>query len=323
MNMKTLFPRSITLPAATFLATASAGYLLLSPPPAPTGTTGTTLDRSLKVMPNMIIASDDRSLNLMPNKEVIHYASNAQSEKWRASHADDEDVLWWHDIDYEQPGLCGGVKCFFLSLRDPTNGYLVGHGHIKNPSGYDVALELETKYGAKHFYSSPPSEEEMPAYFKEHLFEEYEPFYGKSEWLVIQPTRTAPEGSIVERCYWPRDRTLLNRLDQVLVYMDQEQQSGLMRELNDTIHVVHKKPELIDDFQMMLDREGHVYHLDLDRVNAGLPTRRNKYNFAGCLQDAIHYVSAHKHHDGEAMEEVREHVPAKFVHPSKRSRKQK
>jgi len=272
-------------------------------------------------MPNMIVASDHRSLNLKPNKEIIHYASSPRSEEWRASNADDDYVPWWRDIDYEQSGLCGGVKCFFLSLRDPANGYLVGRP-IRNPSGYGIASELEAKHGVKHFYSAPPYEEEMPDYFKEHLFEEYKPFYGQAESLVIQPTRAAPEGSIIVRCYYPRNRVLLKRLDQVLVYMSQKEQSGLMRELNDTIHVVQEKPELMNDFQMMIDRQGHVYHLDLERVAEGMPNRQTRINFAGCLEDAIHYVSAYKHHDEEAMEEVREHVRARFVRPIRGSRKE-
>lgn len=233
-----------------------------------------------------------RALGLMPQREIIRYDARdprtvrKKRIRWRG-----KDASWWNDIDYHQRGMCGKEKCFFVSLRDPSKGYLIGHTNLdKTMQAYRYASELESKYGARHFSTDPPFEETAPAYFQQHLHGEYKSFYNSTESLalVIQPTRTAPEGSVIFRCYDPR--VSIGRLNYILGSMDQESKQGLVGELENTIRVVENQPELITDFQLMIDRQGLAWHLDLDRVAVGEASQKSARHYKGCLEGAIEHI---------------------------------
>mmetsp|Transcript_18514 Transcript_18514/g.38929 ORF Transcript_18514/g.38929 Transcript_18514/m.38929 type:complete len:304 (-) Transcript_18514:157-1068(-) len=231
---------------------------------------------------------DHRSLDLMPVKEVLRYRGFMKNVKAKPRH-------WWNDIDYGQRGLCGGAKCFFLSTSNPNNGYLIsnaidskGRGFDETLKAYNYALELELKYNIRHFFSAPPFETITPWHFKHKLQGEYISFYEGAESLIIQPSHTAPEGSIIIRCY--NDRVLYDRLGFIMRFMNQEAKQRLIGGLEDTISLVELEPRLVKDFQLMIGKDGQTYHLDLDRVEGGNPRRNERQFFAGCLENAIESV---------------------------------
>jgi len=268
--------RIVAVPAAVILGT---GCILLASLSA--STTTAPLDRR-----------NHRALRLMPKMEIIRYdARDPRTVGGKRIRKRGKDASWWNDIDYYQRGMCGKKKCFFVSLRDPSKGYLIGHTNLdKTMQAYRYASELESKYGARQFSTDPPFEETAPAYFQQHLHGEYTSFYKNAESLalVIQPTRTAPEGSVVFRCYNPR--VSIGRLNYILRCMDQESKQGLMGELENTIRVVENQPELITDFHLIIDRQGLVWHLDLDRVRVGEVKKKPTRLYRGCLEGAVEHV---------------------------------
>lgn len=238
-----------------------------------------------------------RMLKLMPQKEVVRYVrKNPPPTATGGGDGSADPPVWYEDMDYHQSGLCGGRKCFFLSEVDQSRGYLIENAVFEDIDGYDEAVRayeyakmLEEEHGIRHFNAGAPFTEETPPYFKDHLWGPYKDFYKGAETLIVQPSMTAPEGSVVIRCY--EERVLFGRLEYILEDMDPAAKANLAKELEETIPIVAAHPELIQDFQLMIDAQGRIYHLDFDRVKVG-EKLREKYTkpFEGCLEGAVEYV---------------------------------
>jgi len=274
-------PRSITVPAAIILAAASVACMVLTSLSTSTESSSPNLDNR-------------RQLKLMPQKEIIRYGLDPKTIKLRGTRPGDEGY-WWKDINYRQRGLCGGEKCFFVSMSDSSKGYLIGDGNFhKVPrlaeavEAYTYAAELEAEYNFRHFYADPPYEMNTPSAFVRNLWGDYKKHFGKPKSLIIQPSRTAPEGSIIIRCY--NDRVLYGRLLYILQSMSVESKQNLLGELESVIQVVEAQPVLINDFQLVIDTNGRTYHLDLNRVKRGEASQKDARNFEGCLEGAVKYV---------------------------------
>lgn len=154
---------------------------------------------------------------------------------------------------------------------------------------YNYASDLKQEFGIRHFYSSQPTEIPTPEHFLKHLFGRYTPYFENAKTILVQPMRTAPEGSIIVRCY--DDRALFGRLQFILNNMEQDNKRNLLGELERAITMVEAKPELITDFQLMIDEEGKTYHLDLDRAFVG--GVKGAGRFEGCLEGAVEFVQMH------------------------------
>jgi len=269
-----MLPRVITASSAIILAAIAGCILLLVPSPSTTTVPDSRHHR--------------RALKLMPQREIVHYGDPKTVRRVNRQ-AGGAATPWWNDIDYHQRGLCGKEKCFFLSLEDPSRGYLVGHDKFdRTAAAYVLATELATEHGSRHFATAAPFEETTPEYFRQHLHGEYKAFYRDAASLVIQPMLTALEGSVVVRCYDPR--VSLGRINYLLDGMDRAAMATLADELAREVRVVARRPELRTDFQLMLDRRGRAYHLDLDRVAKGPASRKDARHFEGCLEGAIDHV---------------------------------
>ena len=274
-------PRSITVPAAIILAAASAACMVLTSLSASTEPASPNLDirRGLKV-------------SLRPSREVIQYGMDPKTVRKRPRRG--AETSWWKDINYGQNGLCGGEKCFFISTTDPSRGYLVGdssfHGVprlAEAVEAYTYAAELESKYDIRHLYVDPPYEMDTPPLFMRNLSAPYMKHFGTPKKMIIQPSRTAPEGSIIIRCY--NHNVLYKRTETIVRNMSGNAKKNLVKELEIQNHVVEDNPGLINDFQLMIDKEGRTYHLDLNRAKNHV-SRRDRVYFKGCLEGAIKCV---------------------------------
>lgn len=230
--------------------------------------------------------------NLMPRKEIIRYTDMEVDTDNKLDFSSGE-VKWYDDINYQQNALCGREKCFFRSLNDHLHGYLIGNPGqstlSKAMSAYDYAAKLKSKYNIRHFYTSPPLEMKVPENFLKKLSDKYVSYYEGAQSVIVQPVITAPEGSIIARCY--DDRVLLGRLQFILQSMTTESKENLLAELEDTMRIVQAEPILIKDFQLLVDQQGHIYHLDFDR--AAFPNLKDALFFNGCLPAAIDFVKMH------------------------------
>jgi len=63
-----------------------------------------------------------------------------------------------------------------------------------------------------------------------------------------------------------------------------------VKELEIQNHVVEGNPGLMNDFQLMIDKEGRTYHLDLNRAKKEKASRQDRVYFKGCLEGAIKCV---------------------------------
>ena len=62
--------------------------------------------------------NDPRTIQLRPNSAASEWLHASQSNA-------NASTAWWKDINYDQTWQCGKFKCYFPSVSDPTNGYLV------------------------------------------------------------------------------------------------------------------------------------------------------------------------------------------------------
>lgn len=231
---------------------------------------------------------------LMPQREVVRYSVDPRTVTPRAGKGAPPPE-WDHDIDYHQKGLCGGAKCFFLSVSNPAEGYLLVHGSAPAPGtgldqavkAYEYALDLETRYGIRHFYAATPYQVPTPEYFRQNLVGDYVTFFGEAESMIVQPEHTAPSGSIIVRCF--NDRMLFTRLEYILQSMTLPMKENLLKELQDTIALVQAEPGLITDFQLLIDLEGRVFHLDFERA-FHRTTGPDAHSFKGCLEGAVEFL---------------------------------
>ena len=191
---------------------------------------------------------------------------------WKSTSVLEFTEFQWDDVDYDLKFRCGTIKCFFVSLSNPTHGYLiwdtsVRDGHSETSSrvpfhkaviAHDYAKQIKLENIVWQFDTSPPFEiVGVPEDVRKELTK-LERFV-KAESVVIQPSRTAPAGSITFKC-----DEIETRLDGII--RNGRNKQRLLKEFAYTIAVTESNPGLIHDYQIMVDPEGRIYHLDLDRA---------------------------------------------------------
>jgi hypothetical protein len=289
--MKAMFSHANIVRVAIFLASVAAGCLMVS------SRFGSTKSTHEHPPPQRNVR---RALLKWDNNEMVRFFNDPKTTHTRASDATDgvrSDDFVWDDINYTQTPLCGGMKCFFRSTSDPTRGYLIWDATYGDSepglqlsaamAAYDYAANLQSECGIRHFAESPPVEIESPEYFKSQLNSGYLERHLDSESLIVEPSRTAPEGSIIFRCY--NDRVLDKRLKYVIEELSQQEKQRLKQELKNTKSVVESHPGLMNDFQLMIDLEGRIHHLDFDRAVKPLHANAERI-FKGCLESALALV---------------------------------
>jgi len=71
------------------------------------------------------ISSDNDPETIQIRSDANFPNSDVTADNPVQSNAEDISSFWRKDIDYNLPWQCGRFKCFFVSTKDPTNGYLV------------------------------------------------------------------------------------------------------------------------------------------------------------------------------------------------------
>jgi hypothetical protein len=190
-------------------------------------------------------------------------------------------------FNFTEPAKCGGNKCFLKISNEPTIGYLVPHDGSKVKDnilytmmkGYDLARYLESKYQIKHLLLEPPKKLIAPPPFcvqeqlsnasnfeliqtRTHVkYDDYENFiYQKNQVMptpsiMLKPWKTKYEGKEV----WHKFVK-----DHVVNGTQFMQQFELDAQIS--IKVLIQFPRLVHDYQVLTDRYGNMYHLDLDRA---------------------------------------------------------
>ena len=203
----------------------------------------------------------------------------------------DVSTFWWKDIDYDTKWQCGRFKCYFPSSSNPANGYLVQRRYT--PQGrnamktYLYAKKLQAEHNITHCYSSPPFETPVPDYFFQRAADndEFGDRFEGSGSVIVQPSRSAPEHSNIFKCTKVRK---YHTLDDLIEYGHEGYEEMLLGELAQTISLVESNPKLVYDFQFMIDLDGRIYQIDLDR--ALNPKTIGVSHITKCLEDAMGYI---------------------------------
>lgn len=241
-------------------------------------------------------ASDpDPPPDYLPQIRRLAELAEGEAPSTTAGEHQGREDAWYKDIDYDPEFPCGRRKCFFPRQSDPSRGYLVGGRSGSSWRGtrrgfqeyyrsrlkqvHEFAAELEREHGVQHFYDSDPFVEPfVPPYFAARIDPRLRGRFPPGAILEVQPVRTAPPSATVFKCWNEEDGKvgpLVSRSNSARPGSEDrradERDSPGYREalrvgLERTIDLVGAVPALTFDFQVMLDEEGMVYQLDLDRA---------------------------------------------------------
>lgn len=231
----------------------------------------------------------------------------------------------WDYLDLNKPAFCGNFKCFFYDSKNSDNGYLIRDSAGASSdkaldiavAGWEKAKELELKYHIRHLFLDLPFEVHLPhdivdsmnansyhvknvvngrlvkgAKPKKYHFHHNTP-------AIIQPNKSAPTQSIILKCKSLKEIESLGNYD---IFKDIESLASydkkgffeqLQSEISFTIALVEKEPFLTYDFQLMIDSNGNIYHLDFDRLlNMPIPKPKKVKNIINCLKRTSNYAGA-------------------------------
>lgn len=236
----------------------------------------TLVHRALRGQQHLIPVHAPADYRLDPRTVELRDDLSVKDEDWELALASS----WHNDIDYSVDAPCGMRKCYFVSVSDPTTGYLVesqrpNKPHIREAKfdiaqrTYDLAQRLAKDFGVNHLYTAPPFLITTPPdVFLSGVATQ--PSASTEFWpggsLLVEPCRTAPHGAKLFKCgtrrrfRWPRvwkawvDETIPGAMERLV--------DGLER----TRQAVYDVPTLSSDFQFLVGTDGYVYQLDLDRA---------------------------------------------------------
>lgn len=253
---------------------------------------------------------------------------------------------WLQDIDMEQDAPCGVFKCMFRSKRSSQLGYLVaqttrnsknGHGSKKFQAlqmGSDMATKLQANYGLRHMFLAPPEKLDCPQstdciqalnkrttssiHRPGNSFKTFLPIESGKPWtkLLVQPVQVA-DGPILqfgcnEKKLEDTKYSLQTYINNVAVGDPDAFEGRLRKDVNSTIRALLAEPCLLVDFQVLLDGQGRLIHLDLDRCfesGKKIPVasfKKGKEKFERCETDIKTffrglYEAVHVRADGTAV----------------------
>lgn len=187
---------------------------------------------------------------------------------------------------------CGSYKCFYRLKTDPQVGYLVVKQSKRKQSGIDrftclnegwkLAEQLRKEYNINHFLLAPLVNITVTEELASHL--NYNMWSDKHQRMFSRKTRRErqfPVGSIIHAqkvqlapkrhimigCVDSKVSVFQHRLEHFLSFVpDKESFRRNVKHHLDTARIIlQAEPCLVKDFQVMVDADGQVFHLDFDR----------------------------------------------------------
>ena len=192
----------------------------------------------------------------------------------------------WSDMDWsDMRRPCGGSKCLYVSLADPSFGYLVARRQLDLDEliqGYEIGQNLSTYHDVPNLSVERPyiihnvSSHMMAVLFAyNHLY--YKHSFDDGRNLIVQKIRMTPNPSVlIGLCKLIDGNQNLAKNHRKI-----EEMGSLVREHGDmeSFHETYKQElektlqimkdqryfSLFKDFQVVVDITGKFYHIDLDR----------------------------------------------------------
>lgn len=252
------------------------------------------------------------------NSYIPHKEQLAQSTNFSLNR-----TFNWDDLDLNQTkkAMCGFHKCFFLDKLDPNIGYLfdtekkdrnaTGNLILQNKA-FDQAQRLKVEYKIRHFLDGPSFIDKVPTSrmgdrmnsminivgVGKTLKKNRRPRYFENTNVIVQRNRVGPIPHALIGCQKRRKEHSIQNIEKLI--NNSIKPSDRMRfyehfhdELNSTAKLLQKEPLLVNDFQVMIDTNGRVYHLDFERM---LDHEESEKSNSKRLDECLNYLKTLSEH---------------------------
>lgn len=218
--------------------------------------------------------------------ECLAYLREAETHIYNSL----QDTFRPENIVASERNICGKEKCFFRVQSNESVGYLVARSEDKENrrfkfdtlhAGWQLAEELRKDYNTQHFLLAPPANititPDLASHLSQNLFSEKRQklfkdqkamsLYPEGSLAYIQKVKVAPEPNLLLGCAESKMNILDQLLDAFLPSVEDNESFG--RQFSESFAQVRTLleivPCLVKDFQILVDTEGRIYHLDFDR----------------------------------------------------------
>ena len=193
---------------------------------------------------------------------------------------------FWEKIDLSKELSCGRYKCLFRDKINEDMGYLIHSNHHTGPQfqteaeiSYQVAEYMKSNFGIKHLYIDKPRKVKMipmPASHNKTYTERKrsreapKPMYYANQYAVVQKIQIAKDPWIIVMPPKGYDKVkhLFRERNNKSTHKSSFK-STLREDTMAAIEALQQVPLLADDYQIILDGDGNLYHFDIDRIFLG------------------------------------------------------
>ena len=185
-------------------------------------------------------------------------------------------------IDLNRSAPCGNHKCFFVSNKEPSVGFLVLRSDIYRPKlqvEWNSSNYLQQKYNRTNFLLTPPSEQSISQDFASQLNSLSDNSnrrgrYSGNHTVMVQAVRQAPESSILIGCHETRQHNMMRSIAEWMnssSYSKQGDKQSFARQLRtglkSAIAVMEDEPWYALDWQAMLQQDGTLIDIDVAKID--------------------------------------------------------
>lgn len=218
-----------------------------------------------------------------------------KSVERKATQLDKTSVFQDFDFgSFDNSKKCGYRKCFFLSKSNTDFGYVVGHPSFFDVDlkAYELAKRLEKEDGANQPNVSPPEIVTLDAFVGPEIRENSR--YQDENSIVVSKVHAIRPDAILMGCdgkikskvrhTTKTTRMLKSALPRIIARSEDALGFYLNFEksIKTTKDILIKVPGLINDMQVLVDKFGNFYQIDLDRAfqrNPNVPEDKTKRCF--------------------------------------------
>ena len=229
-------------------------------------------------------SSSEKSYHIIETERKNHTIRGAEDniELQRLSSSN-----FWEKIDLTKELSCGRYKFLFRDKMNEDVGYLIHSNHrhrgiqfeTEALIAYQVAEYMKSNFGTKHLYIDKPNKVKMIPMPESHnktyterkrSREEPLPMYYSNQYAVVQKIQIAKDPWIIVMP--PKGYDKVKHLFRDRNHKSTHKSSFKSTLRKDTIAVIEALqhiPLLADDYQIILDGDGNLYHFDIDRIFLG------------------------------------------------------
>jgi hypothetical protein len=180
------------------------------------------------------------------------------------------------NLDLNTSSPCGAHKCFYRLKSSKDIGYLVANVNIHSEDfvkQWETTKSLEAKYAISHFLLEPPVLKNITQQFADainsKIFRATKPKKHNikvfSTFIMYQKVRVAPTPNVLFGCTQNKKKLMTRSLTDFLKNIQNKVRFAehVEKEMARSSKLLHEVPWLARDFQVMIDKNGKFYHIDV------------------------------------------------------------